>query len=347
MLPKFVLPGALRLSSRARGLALTSTLGLTLGLLAPTGAQAQVFKDSTLNALYNAERFAELDQLALQRLASKADDAQAVLAAALVAMISNDSAKREAVIQRAEACLQKAPQAAPCHYSLGSVLGIHAMSQGAMKMISSVGRVKNELSKALEIEPQWYTARSALVEFYLQVPGFAGGGAAKAAEVARGAQRPEQARALEARVALKEEHYEQAAALLAEVKPGSDTAVADDLQQLWITTGVGMLGKGQKEQARSLFQRLAKEQPDHAAGPYGLGRVETEAGAFAEAVAQFERSARLKGADRLPVDYRLGIAQQGLGQAEAARAAFQRFLASGRGSRNALEDAKKRLQQLG
>ncbi len=335
MLPKLFPPRPLR------------PLLLAIGLLTGAAAQAQVFKDNTLNALYDAERFAELDQLALQRLATRVDDAQAVLATALVAMISNDSAKREAVIQRAEACLQKAPQAAPCHYSLGSVLGIHAMSQGAMKMISSVGRVKNELSKALELEPQWYTARSALVEFYLQVPGFAGGGAGKAAEVARGAQRPEQARALEARVALKEEHYDQAAALLAEVKPGADTAVADDLQQLWVSTGIGMLGKGQKDQARSLFQRLSKDQPEQAAGPYGLGRVETEAGAFAEAITLFERSAKLKGADRLPVDYRLGIAQQGLGQNEAARASFQRFLAGGRGSRNALEDAKKRLQQLG
>ncbi|HSW07262.1 tetratricopeptide repeat protein [Aquabacterium sp.] len=323
-----------------------AVLAAALGLAA-SDASAQVFKDAALNALYSAERLAELDQLALKRLAAHADDAQAVLATALVAMISNDSARREAAIQRAEHCLQQAPQAAPCHYALGSVLGIQAMSQGAMKMLSSVGRVKSALVKALELEPQWYTARSAVVDFYLLVPGLAGGSPKKAADIARAAERPEQARALEARVALKEERFDAAVALLADVKPGADTAVADDLQALWISAGIGLLGKGQREQARAVFQRLSKDRPDQAAGPYGLARVETEAGAWAEAVALLERSAQLKGAERLPVDYRLGIALQGLGRSDAARAAYQRFIAGGRGSRNALDDAKKRLTQLG
>lgn len=315
--------------------------------LATGSASAQVFKDSALNALYTSERLAEMDQLAQKRLAAHADDAQAVLAAALLALISNDSGKREAAIQRAETCVQQAPNAAPCHYSLGSVLGIHAMSQGAMKILSSVGRVKSELLKAVELEPQWYTGRSGLVDFYLLVPGIAGGSAKKAAEVARAAPRPEQAAALEARVALKEERYDAAMELLGSIKPGGDPAVADDAQQLWISTGVGMLGKGQRDQARALFERLMKEQPEMAAGSYGMARVETDAGAFAEAVSLLERSAKLKGADRLPVDYRLGLALQGMGRNDAARAAYQRFIAGGRGSRNALEDAKKRLTQLG
>lgn len=327
---------------RWRPLLACSALALATG-----SSSAQVFKDSALHALYTSERLAEMDQLAQKRLAAHADDAQAVLAAAMVAMISNDATKREAAIQRAEACVQQAPQAAPCHYSLGSVLGIHAMSQGAMKVLSSVGRVKAELSKAVELDPQWYTGRSGMVDFYLLVPGIAGGSAKKAAEIARAAPRPEQAAALEARVALKGERYDEAISLLGSIKPGGDPAVADDVLQLWISTGVGLLGKGQREQARALFARLTKEQPELAAGPYGMARVETDAGAYAEAVALLERSAQLKGAERLPVDYRLGLALQGMGRNDAARAAYQRFISGGRGSRNALEDAKKRLTQLG
>jgi tetratricopeptide (TPR) repeat protein len=315
--------------------------------LGAASASAQVFKDTALDALYTSDRLAEMDQLAQKRLAARADDAQAVLAAALLAMLSNDSGRREAAIQRAESCVQLAPQAAPCHYALGSVLGIQALSQGAMKIISSIGRVKSELAKAVELDPLWYTGRSGMVEFYLRVPDIAGGSARKAAEVARAAPRPDQAAALQARVALKEERYGDALGLLGGIQPGGDPAVAEDVQQLWISTGVGLLGKGQREQARALFERLIKEQPESATGPYGLARVETDAGAYAEAVALLERSAQLKGADRLPVDYRLGLALQGLGRNEAARAAYQRFIAGGRGSRNALEDARKRLTQLG
>ena len=49
----------------------------------------------------------------------------------------------------------------------------------------------------------------------------------------------------------------------------------------------------------------------------------------------------------LPIDYRLGIALQAQGQAEAAKAALARFVAAGRGSNKSLDDARKRLAQLG
>ncbi|MFN5157411.1 MAG: hypothetical protein ACK5IH_14345, partial [Betaproteobacteria bacterium] len=56
---------------------------------------------------------------------------------------------------------------------------------------------------------------------------------------------------------------------------------------------------------------------------------------------------RLRGASQWPIDYRLGIAQQQLGQREAARASLQRFVDAGRGQKASLEDARKRLTELG
>jgi len=333
----------LRLQHRAAA----TLAGLALAIIATAPATAQVFKDPALNALYEAERFSDLDQLAQKRAATRADDAQAVLGIAFAAMIGNDGGKREAAIRRAEACLQAAPLAAPCHYALGSVLGIHALHKGMLKALGSVGRVKDALSKAVELEPAWYTARSALVQLYLSLPGMAGGGATRATEVARGAPRPEQARLLEARVAIKQDRFDAALTLLDEVKPGADSAVADDLQQLRVGAGIGLLGEGKRQQARQVFERLMQEHPTQAAGPYGLARVETEAGAYAEAVALLQRADRLKGADRLAIDYRLGIAEQQQGHTDAARAALQRYLAQGLGSRNSMDDAKKRLAQLG
>jgi hypothetical protein len=52
-------------------------------------------------------------------------------------------------------------------------------------------------------------------------------------------------------------------------------------------------------------------------------------------------------ADELPLVYRIGIAQQAAGQKDAARESFKRYVAAGKGSKGNLEDAKKRLAELG
>ena len=84
-------------------------------------------------------------------------------------------------------------------------------------------------------------------------------------------------------------------------------------------------------------------------GSGGGGRVGAGAPHRYDAVAvpAGEPVLELKGAAELPIDYRAGIAHQALGSAEAARAAFKRFVAAGKGSKGNLEDAKKRLEQLG
>lgn len=310
-------------------------------------AAAQPFQDAAFNALYAADKLGELEQLARQRLGQRGDDDQAVLANALVALTSGDGKQREAAIRHAEGCLQAKPAAAPCHYALGAVLGVHAMSQGMLKIVSSVGRVKHALEKAVELAPQWYIGRGALVEFYALAPSVVGGSESKAREVARAAPVPDHARVLEAGLAVKQDRFEQALALLAEVKPGKDAALDGDLRQWWLAAGAGLVGDGKHEAARAAFERLAREQPEYGAGAYGLGRLAFETGAHAEAIKLYQQSARLKGADRLPLDYRIGLAQQALGRNDEARASYARFVAGGRGAHRSLEDAKKRMAQLG
>lgn len=327
----------------------TSARGLVAAalLLAAAAAPAQVFKDPALQALLTAERLPDLETTSSQRLATNPDDAQAVLGLAMAAMASNDGPRREATIRRAETCIKLNPQAAECHYALGTVLGVHAMGQGMVKMASSVGTVKAALQESLRLAPTWYPARSAVVEFYLQAPGLIGGSTAKAAEAARAAAKPEQARALEARVALEDERFDGALAGLYSVQPGADSALADDVQQWTARAGFGLLGKGEAAKAKSVFERLLREQPTQAVAAYGLGRSQLELGATAEATRLFEQAAKLKGAAQLPIDYRLGLALQTQGQTEPARAAYARFVAAGRGQGKSLDDARKRLAQLG
>lgn len=110
----------------------------------------------------------------------------------------------------------------------------------------------------------------------------------------------------------------------------------------------GMLNNsGQAAKAAAYFERLSKERPGHATGPYGLARVQTEDGAFDEAIKLFELSATLKGAEMLPVDYRKGIALQQAGRNDAAKVALKSFVAAGKGQKSSMEDARKRIEQLG
>jgi tetratricopeptide (TPR) repeat protein len=311
-------------------------------------AHAQVFSEPALDALYRESRFAELDRIAQQRLASTADDRQAVLAAALVSQQSKGTAaQRQAAIARAEACLERQPKAAECHYALGSTLGIQAMNEGMLKMASSVGRVRTSLTEAVVQAPQWYPARSALVSFYVMVPGLMGGSRDKAVATARAAATPEQVQALMAVVAIADEKPEAALEAVQGIRRGTDSGLDDDLRSIGHNAGLALLNAGQGAKARSWFERAQRERPTDTMATYGLGRVHAEAGAHAEAVAWYEKAAKLEDAGILPIDYRIGLAQQALGQPAAAKAAFTRFVAAGKGARKSLDDAKKRLEQLG
>jgi tetratricopeptide (TPR) repeat protein len=326
--------------------AFTGLLALALG--AP--AQAQYFKDPALEALLLANRFVELEKAANARLLAKPDDTQAVLAHAVLALRGGngapEAARRKAAMAQADTCVQRQPQAAACHYALGVVMGVQAMNEGMLKAASSAGRVKEALTQAVALDGAWFPARSALVEFYLTVPGVMGGSSAKAKELARSAATPEQVRALEARMLIGAEKFEAALQALAQVRPGTDQALADDVAGWVYVAGIALINQGHGERARAALERLSQERPTDANAQWAMARVHAESGAHAEALKLYARLPGLEGSERMPIDFRSGISLQALGQKEAARAAFSRSVAAGKGSKKALEEAKARLEQL-
>ncbi len=315
-------------------------------LLAHT-ATAQTLQDPALEALYASDRYDDLQRTAAARLASQPDDAQAVLGLGLAALARNDAPQRQTAIDKAKACIERQPRAAPCQYTLGVVLGVQAMSEGLFKAARSAGTVRDALSAAHEIDTAWYPARSALVEFYAMAPGVMGGSLARAGELARSAPRPEQVRALEGRVAAADKKFDAALAAFMAMPASLEPALAEDARSWAAQTVLAMVGAGQAAKAQPLAEKLHREQPAQALPTYVLARLRADAGAHEEALKLYEQSAALKGAAELPIAYRTGIAQQQLGRADAARASFTRFVATGKGQKSALEDAKKRLEQLG
>jgi tetratricopeptide (TPR) repeat protein len=310
-------------------------------------AQAQTFKDPALEALYVADKEADLRRVSVQRVAAQPDDAQAVLGLALSALSLNDPVARKDAIARAEACIARQPKAAPCHYAQGVVLGVHAMSEGMLTMTRSAGTVRDALTTAHEIDPAWYPARGALVEFYAMAPGIMGGSTSKATELAKGAPRPEQASALQARILMLDQKFEPALQALVALPAPLEPALALDVQAWAVQSGLGMISKGQAAKAQPAFERLQRQQPDRSGPAYGLARARAEQGAHEDAIKLYEQAAGLKGGQEWPIAYRIGIAQQQLGRNDAAKASLQRFVSAGKGQKSSLEDARKRLQQLG
>jgi tetratricopeptide (TPR) repeat protein len=326
---------------------LLATLIMSLGC-ASTALHAQTFKDAALEALYVADKTDELKRVSATRVAAQPDDAQAVLGVAMAALQADDAAGRQAAIKQAQACIEKQPRAAACQYSLGVVLGVQAMNEGMLKAARSVGTVRDALAAANEFEPEWYPARSALMEFYIQAPGMMGGSKSKAEELARTAPKGDQAKLLQARVAMLEDSKSEAAlqALVAFPKNAAFELVSD--ARSWaVQTGLAMVNAGQSAKAAPLLERLVSDHALYAGPAYALARAKGELGAHDEAAKLYEKAASLKDASAWPALYRLGMAQEQLGRKDDAKASYKRYLASAKGQKKQQDDARKRLEQLG
>lgn len=310
--------------------------------------QAQTFKDPALQALYVADKADELKRLSASRVAAQPDDAQAVLGLAMAALEADDAAARLNAIQHAQACVDKTPRVAACQYALGTVLGVQAMHEGMIKAARSVGTVRDALAAAHEIEPNWYPARSALIEFYLQAPGMMGGSKSKAADLARTAPQPEQAKLLQSRLLMDDSKFEPALQSLVAMPANAAPELVADARAWSVQTGLAMINAGQSAKAVPLLEKLAREHPGFAGPAYALARAKGEVGAHEDAAKLYEQAATMKNASAWPVVYRLGMAQEQLGRNEDAKASYKRYLASApKVQKKQIDDAKKRLEQLG
>lgn len=72
----------------------------------------------------------------------------------------------------------------------------------------------------------------------------------------------------------------------------------------------------------------------------------TEQGQPDEAIKAFERARTLEGAERLPIDHRLGQALIAKGDKAGAKAALERFVQNKRANPRNIEDARKLLAGL-
>lgn len=317
--------------------------------VAGPAAQAALFKDAQLQALLDGSRYEELERAAKARLKLKPDDAQALAAAAIAASDAFDAPRLEAAAKLAQQCREREPREAVCHYAAAEVMGHQVQMISPLKAVAMVGRIKESLHKALELDPALFAARSKLVQLYLFTPPMLGGSdaKAKALEAEIRASQPEQARLLRALVAASGEKWPEAERELAAVRPGQDGALLGDVREATSQLGRHWVKLKQYDKARALYEQLQRDQPNHAMAAYCLARLALEQDQYEEAVRFLERAKTLAGAAQLPLDHRLGEAHLGLGDKAAAKLAFTRGAANKHARPSYSKDARKSLADLG
>jgi len=322
---------------------------LLLALALATTAQAQALKDPQWAAWLDKGQTDALEKAAQARLGTQPADVQALAALALAQGDRLDNARLDAGVRTAESCIARHADQAVCYYALGSVQSLQALSGGAMKAISLAGKVKSNMQRALELDPALFEARLGLVQFYLRVPGMVGGSVPKARELADdlSSRQPEQARLLRAMIAANDKNWAEEERELRVVKPGEDLPLKFALREAWGQLGTDLMWAKQPEKSREIFNALQRDWPKHALGYYGMGRVEASLGHQDEAIRLYEKAATLDGADKLPIDHRLGQALADKGDKAAAQRALERFVANKRSNPANVKDARKLLDELG
>ncbi len=311
-----------------------------------TSAEAAVFKDRALQSLLDAGRADELEALASQRVKANPDDSQAVAALALAQLDLVDSSVLKQNIQRLEQCLQRTPDEGACHYALALALVMQARGGSKFKALGSLGRVSELAQRAMTLLPDAPEPRSALQQYYLALPGFIGGGEAKARALEQDVKDPAQLHLMRARVAASKKDWPAMEKELRAVRTQRPELLLE-LRVLWSDYGRNLMFSDQREKAVPWFEELLKQQPGQAMGAYGLGRAYDALGQYDQAVASFEKARGMAGAEQLGLDRRLGSALAAKGDKAGARAALQRCVDNRRGSSGDAADCRKQLAALG
>lgn len=308
---------------------------------AVTTARAAVLKDEGLQHLMDHWRYDDAAREGRQR-----GGMEGLAVQGLAALHQNDLA---AAVRLGEQCVQQYPQAAACHHLLGMALGAQVQADGTVWALRSVGRVKESLARALELDGQMFEARSALQMLYLLLPRMVGGSPEKARELELAVRdrQPEIAKLLRARLAAHGDRWDDAERELASIRLGDQRSFHAEVLNAWAGLARHWAKEKQHAKARARFEQLVLALPELAQPTYLLARALADGGDHAGAVRLYERAQRLGGAEQLPIDYRLGVAYMDLNEPEKAQQHLQRFIQAARGTARNLADARKRLKELG
>lgn len=333
------------MSTRAHALTITVARSL-LAALALVSLPGRA-DDAQLSALAYERQFSRLEAVArerLERLGPGAHDEAALWH--LTRLVAVDAARRDALIPRAQACLQDLPQSALCHSALALLQSAALVARGLEAERSGVQAVAQLYSRAVELDPSNFELRRDLGHFYLLAPDLYGGSVSKAMRNARDYAQvdPALAQVLRAQVYIYEKRWGLAESILLGISPQpQDEALARAWREAWRGLGFARFFSGEPDAAQRVFEKLLAEDPDDPVACLGHGWALLEQRRVDPAIASLERALRIDPA--INAHYRLGLAYQARGETAKAASMLQEFLRYAPPGL-AAADARRRLDEL-
>ncbi len=235
----------------------------------------------------------------------------------------------ESAVESLERAVELEPERAERHYLLGQAYGSNINNVGMLSKLGYAGKIRDAFARAIELDPDHINSRFALLQFFLQAPGIAGGSEDKARAQAAEIAKRSVARGHAARAQLLQ-HEEKAAEAIAAWR---DAVAADpSYAGSRLSLGISLHAAGNLDEAFEVFAAMQRELPEAGQGWYQFGRL---AVLSEQRLEQGEASLRhylgLPRAEGLPepkhAHYRLGQVLALRGQVDAARTELQRALA--------------------
>ena len=211
------------------------------------------------------------------------------------------------------------------HDWLGRAYGAKAEHSSWLQAVSLAKKVRSEFEKAVEADPNNATARRDLAEFYLEAPGFLGGGKDKAEAQASTLDRISKADALyiRARLAESAKDSNQAESLYKQAVYASQNP-AEHLSEL-----AGFYRRtGNFDQMQATINRISAAAGKNPGTPFfdGATMLVRTGRNLPQAVSMLKRFIAAGGTDEAPLHqayYQLGLAYQKLGDKAAAADQFK------------------------
>lgn len=277
-------------------------------------------------ALIKAKKYAEVDKATNTKLSVEPNNPDALVARTELILIEGKESRLDEAVKLAEQCIAVNPKNSECQEALGNTLGTKAMRGGVMSAISYVGKIRDSFKKAIELDPSNFSARSSLMQFYLQAPSFVGGGTSKAKDfiVETIKYSPAAGALLQASLDLHEENIERASSVALAVNTSQSEALAKHQRNVLSNIGHALINDKKMTEAEKIFRELCSRFPDSALGFYGMGKALQEQGKHKDALTYLEKSVVIDASANAL--YRIGKAWQNLGDKLKAIAAYEKAL---------------------
>lgn len=302
-------------------MATLSAAGLCL-LFAAQGAGAHEYSEQL-----RARKYADVERAVSARLAAEPANADALIAKTELILNEGRENRLDEAAKLAEQCIAAHPQRSECHETLGNVLGTKAVTAGIMSAIGYAGKIRDAFQKAVELDPKNYDARLSLLQYYLQAPGFVGGGSGKAQTLAADTVKinPAAGKLLQAQIDISDDKTAKAEADILAANTSGSPSLSDMQRGLLSNVGSSYVQQKKFADAERVFRDLQQRYPDQETGYYGMARNLQEQGKQRDAIPYFEKAIAIEA--RSHFYYRLGQCYQAANDKARAVGAYEKALA--------------------